>query len=246
MRVQLPWTGRDINRMVAISGRAAVPGIPSGAGFNWRSMVGNTSGWVHPMALSGLGNKAYRTLRRHGGHRGLGQGDTSGAFTASSLSLPTTGAFANPFSTPSFSDIPSTTTLTAPASSGYVINADGSISATNFAPSLPGAPFGVTSTSPISPIGTSLTASGANSQAPWYAPLIASGLASASQIANYQLNPLYQKSTFYQTPQGTIFASNQPTSGIPGFPSTAQFGSIMPILLIAGAGLVFVMMMAKR
>ena len=73
--------------------------------------------------------------------------------------------------------------------------------------------------------------------------LISQALGTGSQIASYELNPLYQKQTFFTTPQGTVYATNYPTTGIPGL-TTAAGGSMLPILLIGG-GLVVVMMMMK-
>ena len=60
MTVMYPWSGRDVNRMVSISGRAAMPNLTGGSGFNWRSMVGST-GWLNTRgAISGLGRMVYR------------------------------------------------------------------------------------------------------------------------------------------------------------------------------------------
>lgn len=91
-----------------------------------------------------------------------------------------------------------------------------------------------------------LGVTGATSGAPWYANIlgsaITSGLKVGSQIASYELNPLYQKSTFYQTPQGTIYASNAPgTTAIPGLTTTTS--SLLPLLLVGGVVLLFI---AKR
>lgn len=205
MVISYPWTGRDINQMVSISGRAALPGLPNGSGFNWRSMA-KTTGYVRPSGMHGLGR--VRRLRR--GFRGLGQ-DGSNPFV---------GTY----------DVSGGTTPTDP-----------NLSATN--------PYYATLAAGglTLPTGTtSATASAAqgSSSAPWYAPLLAAGLSTGSTIASYELNPLYQKSTYIQTPQGQIIATNQPTTGIPGITS-ATAASFMPLLLIGGGLMVF-MMMAKR
>lgn len=175
MTVAFPWSGRDVQGRVPLSGRAAVH-VPSGAGFNWRSVAGHSSGWVMPRGLRGLGQD-YSV-------------DTN-------IPLPLS---------------PGTYT---PGSS--VLN-----------------PLPTLSTSAIST---------SSSQAPWYAPLIAAGLATGQSITNYELNPLLQKSTYYQTPQGTVYASNV-GGAVPGVTTTA--GSLMPLLLIGGLALVLVMGMARR
>lgn len=159
MTVAYPWSGRDVGGRVPLSGRAAVP-VPSGAGFNWASIIRHTSG-MH----------------------GLGQSDGT-----------------------------STTVLGAPWST-----------------------LGI-------PTDSSSTAASA-STAPWYASLIAAGLQTGQTIANFELNPLYQKGTYYQTPQGAIYATNT-GAAVPGGLTTAT-GSLLPILLLGG-GLMLFMFMARR
>lgn len=94
---------------------------------------------------------------------------------------------------------------------------------------------------------TPVANSNAASGAPWYANLlgtaITTGLKVGSQISSYELNPLYGKSTFYQTPQGAIYYSNVPSTsgGIPGL--TTAGSSLLPILLIGGVAL---FMMSRR
>lgn len=187
MTVAFPWSGRDVNALVPMSGRAAIPNTPAGTGFNWPSLVGRVSGYIRPVRGWGL--------------RGLGQTDIYGApTTVMDGSLPTAP------------DI----TLTVPPST------------------LPG----ITYTAPAAPGG-----SGGMTPAPWYASIlgnaITSGLKVGSQIASYQLNPLYQKGTYIQTPQGAIYASNIGT-GIPT--PTATGSSMLPILLIGGALMMFMAM----
>jgi hypothetical protein len=102
--------------------------------------------------------------------------------------------------------------------------------------------------STLGPTSTPSTNAAAASGAPWWGqPLfnaITAGLKTGSTIASYQLNPLYQKGTYVQTPQGGIMATNAPTAGaIPGL--TTGMGSMMPLLLLGGAVLVF-MMMSRR
>lgn len=204
MTVAFPWSGRDVNALVPLSGRAAVPNTPAGTGFNWPSLVGRVSGYIRPV--------------RGWGMSGLGQ-DSTDIYGA-----PTT-----------VMDGSSTDNL--------------STALTDFASLNPsaGAPMGGGS---MASLFTNLAANGASSastQAPWWGSILASSLTSGlkvgSQIASYQLNPLYQKSTFYQTPQGAIYASNAPSGGIPGLTTTGS--SLLPILLIGG-GLLMVMMMSRR
>jgi hypothetical protein len=78
---------------------------------------------------------------------------------------------------------------------------------------------------------------------PWYAAPIATGVKTLSTIASYQLNPLYQKATYYQTPQGAIYASNVPSGYVPGLTTATGGISLLPILLIGGLVLLF---MARR
>lgn len=194
MTVAFPWSGRDVNALVPMSGRAAVPNTPAGTGFNWPSLVGRISGYVRPVRGWGLS--------------GLGQSEVPSSLPGTDLTTtPTDGVFY---------DV--TTGLPTTLYSNPTVN---SLSA-----------GGVSSSS---------------SQAPWWGSILASsltsGLRTGSQIASYQLNPLYQKSTFYQTPQGAIYASNIPTgSVIPGL-TTGTGSSLLPILLIGG---VMVMFMAMR
>ena len=195
MTVAFPWSGRDVNALVPMSGRAAVPNTPAGAGFNWASLVGRVSGYIRPVRGWGLS--------------GLGQdGSSVDLSTLGPFSYGTTGGIATP----------------------AVPTVDLSV-------------LGTTSLSPAVPSIASMAASGASnasSQAPWWGNILAgalsSGLRTGSQIASYQLNPLYQKQTFYQTPQGAIYASNVGTG--PGLP-TATTGSMLPILLIGGMVLLF-------
>lgn len=180
MTVAFPWSGGDVNALVPMSGRAAVPNTPAGAGFNWSSLVGRISGYTRPV---------------RGGFRGLGQ----------AADVQEGGTYVPP-STPSPTEI--------------------------WGP-------GVGITSPIS---SGSVASAAASGAPWWASLISGGLNVGSQIASYQLNPLYQKQTFYQTPQGAVYASNIPTgSVIPGL-TTGTGASLLPILLIGGVLFMFMAM----
>lgn len=85
MVIAFPWSGRDWNRAVAVSGRAAMPGLPGGRGFDWRSMAGMTGALRPRAALSGLGAMARR---RRG--RGLGDDttDASGGLPYADAPLP--------------------------------------------------------------------------------------------------------------------------------------------------------------
>ena len=212
MVIAFPWAGRDWNRAIAISGRAAMPGLPGGSGFNWPSVAG-TTGMLRPRAaLSGLGRLARR-------RRGLGADFTG--------------------------DIPSFTDFTSGsggsyAASGMSIDSSGAlIDTTTPLPSL-------TSTN-LGPSASAVTAASQNpsSSSPWTG-LLSSLVSVGGQITNYELNPLTNKSTYVQTPQGGIIATNQPTgaTGIPGL-TTSNLSSMMPLLLIGG-GLMLFMMMAKR
>jgi hypothetical protein len=78
---------------------------------------------------------------------------------------------------------------------------------------------------------------------PWWLtdifnPLLKTG----STIASYELNPLYQKGTYYQTPQGAVYASNVPSGYVPGLTTTTGAISFLPILLIGG----LVLLLARR
>lgn len=214
MTVAHPMTGRDANAQFQMSGRASVPGLYSGAGFNWNSMV-QMNGWRRP-GMNGFG----RVIRRGRGWAGLG---TNGSADASSTLDPAAAqALAQ---------------MNELAASGGVqsIPADVGTGANILNPVtgqvLPG-------------VFTAQGAPATTNQTPWYASVLSSLAKTGSNIASYQLNPLYQKSTYYQTPQGLVYASNVPASGIPGLTST-QVSSMMPILLIGGV-LVVVMMMARR
>lgn len=194
MVIAYPWSGRDWNRVIAISGRAAMPGIPGGSGFNWRSVAG-TTGMMRPRGLG-------RIRRR----RGLGDGYDFSA------------------------DIPSFTDFT----SGDV-------------PSLASSAASISN--PAGLLLTNTSAGGASATStstPWYAGLLNSLVGVGSQITNYELNPLTNKSTYIQTPQGGIVATNSPTgaTSIPGL-TTTNISSFMPLLLLGG-GLLVVMMMAKK
>jgi hypothetical protein len=68
-----------------------------------------------------------------------------------------------------------------------------------------------------------------------FAPVFKAG----TTIASYELNPLYQKQIYQQTPQG-VFASNVPTGYVPGLTTAAGGISLLPILLIGGLVLLFV------
>ena len=187
MTVAFPWSGRDFNALVPMSGRAAVPNTPAGTGFNWPSLTGRISGYIRPV--------------RGWGMSGLGQDGTS------SVDL---------------------TTL-------YPASPDtSSVDLTTLYPALQGT---LASTAAGG-------ASSASSQAPWWANLlstsITSGLKVGSQIASYELNPLTSKATYYQTPQGAVYASNVPTSGIPGL-TTGTASSLLPLLLIGGVVMMFMM-----
>ena len=76
-----------------------------------------------------------------------------------------------------------------------------------------------------------------------FGPLSKAGASIAQQYMAYQ-NPLYSKQTVALTPQGqVVYATNQPTSGAgifgaAGAPGAA--GSLLPILLIGGLGLLMV------
>lgn len=196
MVIAFPWGGRDWNRAVAISGRAAMPGLPGGSGFDWRSVSG-TTGFLRPRAaLSGLGAMAHR---RRG--RGLGQD-------------------------------PVTVTTDSSGNTSW--------DASNYLASI-GNP------SPQATVQTVTVQGGsASSSAPWYSGLLNSLVGVGSQITNYELNPLTNKSTYVQTPQGGIIATNQPTgtTGIPGL-TTTTVSSLMPLLLLGGGVMIFAMM-AKR
>lgn len=209
MRVELPWSGRDINRVVAISGRAAMPNLPGGAGFNWRSMVG-TTGWLDNRGgVSGLGRMVYRRMPARRGFGALGQDST--------LTL----------NYPGVTDSGGTTFGTSPITGNTTENL-------SLYPTLAG----------VNTSGAAVTSQGANTGAPWYASLIGSALTTGSQIASYELNPIYQKQTVYTTPQGTIYASNLPTSSIPGLTTGTGTVSVMPILI--GGGLLVILMMFMR
>lgn len=202
MVIAFPWAGRDWNRAIAISGRAAMPGLPGGSGFNWPSVVG-TTGMLRPRAaLSGLGAMARR-------RRGLGQDSTDAS-----------GGL--PYSDPS--SIPSST-----LDLSYYTQMIGNPAAQ----------------ATVTPVGSSVTTP-ASTQAPWYAGLLNSLVSVGGQITNYELNPLTNKSTYIRTPQGGIIATNSPTgaTGIPGL-TTSSLSSMMPLLVIGGGLMVF-MMMAKR
>lgn len=193
MVVAFPWAGRDWNRAIAISGRAAMPGLPGGSGFDWRSVAG-TTGLLRPRAaLSGLGAMAHR--RR--GRSGLGQ------------------------------DV----TVTTDASGNTTADYSGYLSAI-------GNPNPQTTVQTVNVQGGS-----ASSSAPWYSGLLNSLVGVGSQITNYELNPLTNKSTYVQTPQGGIIATNNPN--YTGTPLSTTASSMMPLLLLGG-GLVLVMTMAKR
>lgn len=209
MTVALPWAGGDVNGLVAMSGRAAVPFTPAGTGFNWSSLVGRVSGYIRPVRGYSL--------------RGLGQDDGSIATpTVTPVDLSTLG--------------PTTLGPLAPIDLSTLPPAQ-----------LPGGVnWGDLAT--FSNTSAAGGASGASSQAPWYASIlgsaIAGGLKVGSQIASYQLNPLTQKATYYQTPQGAVYASNVGAGAvIPGL--TTGTSSLLPILLIGG-GLLVVMMMSRR
>jgi len=82
------------------------------------------------------------------------------------------------------------------------------------------------------------------STAPWLVrDIISPALKAGSTIADYELNPLYQKQTYYRTPQGTIYASNVPSGYVPGLTTATGGISLLPILLIGGLVLLF---MARR
>lgn len=219
MTVAYPWTGRDVNAAVAVSGRAAIPGLPGGQGFNWPSMA-RTTGWTRP------------------GLRGLGQDtvgfDTSSAAAGGAIDLgpsPLSGDFQLPaptgFQFPQVSNLG--LTVTDPQTGLQVPAADVG----------PGFPSITTS--------AATAAQGANTGASLLASITGSLIKAGSQIASYQLNPLYQKSTFYQTPQGTIFASNTAAPNVPGLTTTATgIAGFMPLLLLGGGVLVLVMVMSRR
>lgn len=73
------------------------------------------------------------------------------------------------------------------------------------------------------------------------APLTAAGANIGTMFASYQ-NPLLNKATYYQTPQGTVYASNV-AGAIPGI--TTNLSGLFPILLIGG-GLVLLVSAMKR
>ena len=214
MMTVLPWTGRDYNRAVTISGRAAMPGLPGGSGFNWRSVQG-AHGYLKPR---GLGRIARRRAGFRLGFRGLGDNGDTSLIT----DLPTTSP-----------GISTDTTLT------DITGATISSSPGSYLSSI-GLPLNTGSGNAAAAQGNSNSSS-----APWYASLLTSLAKTGSTIASYELNPLYQKGTYIQTPQGGIIATNQATTGgIPGLTTTTG-ASFLPLLLIGG-GLVVVMMMAKR
>jgi hypothetical protein len=79
------------------------------------------------------------------------------------------------------------------------------------------------------------------STAPWLVTdIIAPVLKAGSTIASYELNPLYQKATYYQTPQGAVYTSNVPSGYVPGLTTASGGISLLPILLIGGLVLLFV------
>ena len=72
-------------------------------------------------------------------------------------------------------------------------------------------------------------------------PLVTAAGAIGQQYMSYQ-NPLLQKQTVALSPSGQVtFATNQPTTGVPGL-TTAGLGAMLPILLIGA----MVFMMAKK
>lgn len=215
MVIGYPWAGRDWNGAIAISGRAAMPGLPAGSGFNWRSVAG-TTGYTRP------GRAARRGLR------GLGQDvtlDDSG-----NVIDPNTGA------------IISSATASTPITSNPFACVAGVI----------GTGCGATGYTYVSPSSTpaastslpSVPTASSSSATPWYAGLLQSMVNVGGQITNYQLNPLTNKSTYIQTPQGGIIATNNPNVSTAGLTtsSMSSIGSLLPLLLIGGVAL---MMMKK-
>ena len=73
----------------------------------------------------------------------------------------------------------------------------------------------------------------------WMKDIFAPVFKAGTTIASYELNPLYQKQIYQQTPQG-VFASNVPTGYVPGLTTAAGGISLLPILLIGGLVLLFV------
>lgn len=199
MTVAFPWSGRDFNALVPLSGRAAVPNTPAGTGFNWPSLVGRVSGYIRPV--------------RGGGFRGLGQ--------------------PQPFS--SATDITSTLETGTSPIGGVSLVSD------------PNAPIYVAADFPTAASAAASGASATSTQAPWWGNIlssaITSGLKVGSQIASYELNPLTNKATYFQTPQGGIYASNVP-GGVPGLTTPTTGSSILPMLLIGGVVVMF--MMSRR
>lgn len=247
MVVAYPWTGRDWNARIAISGRAAMPGLPGGSGFNWRSTAA-TTGFLRP---HGLGRIARRRAGFRLGFRGLGQAcdptiatcidNTTGLDSTSTINVGTILASSSaPFGTAGTdvsTDSTGMTTCTAASAS-----------------SCPPGSVWIYSPSPFDTSAGSAAAQGASST-PWYASLLSSLAKTGSQIANYELNPLTNKSTYIQTAQGVI-ATNQPTTvsaavtpqglvATTGLPLTTTISNYMPLILLGGGVLVLLMMMKR-
>lgn len=221
MVIQYPWTGRDWNRAISISGRAAMPGLPGGSGFNFRSVAG-TTGLLRPGGMNGLGRMRRLIGIRRRGFRGLGQPDPTSVDTTST----SPGDY--------LSSIGLSTTGCGPGS--FQVDAAGNC----FDPS--------------NPNNILLGGSSSQSRATTTSSILQSLIGVGSQITNYELNPLTNKSTYISTPSGQVVATNQPVTGITATnvgtqlstTGTVTGSSLFPLLMLGGAAVVFMMMMSRR